>query len=123
MRLERRVIMKARVLSRLVRTGIISGAILISGAAHAAFFITGTVTTLEIWRIGNVVFELSTATSTCNGQFIINASDPGLKNEYAALLAAKRSGTAVKVFSASCVSPENYSGTDYNRVDYLYPLD
>jgi hypothetical protein len=102
---------------------LVASTMLLSAVAHAGFSITGTVTWLEVWRTGNVDFQLSTATTNCNGYFILNASDPGFKNEYAALLAAKRTGTPVSVFSTACVAADNYTGSLYNSVDYLYPQD
>lgn len=116
--------MQRRSWIRTVSKFTILGTMLLSSMAHAAFFITGTVETMVVWRIGNVSFTLSTATTSCNGEFILNSTEPGFKNLYAALLAAKRTGTAVKVFSSTCVVAANYGNSDsYNIVDYLYPQD
>ena len=91
-------------------------------SANAAVGFSGTVTWMEVWRNGNVAFRLSdsASTGTCNGQFILNASDPGTRNQYAALLAAKKTGSAVSVYSyLPCGPAENY-GSSYIIVDYLY---
>ena len=101
---------------------LVASTLLLSAVAHAGTFIAGTVTVLEVWQNGNADFQLSTATTSCNGSFILNASDPGFKNEYAALLAAKRTGSPVKVFTTACVAADNY-GDSYNNVVYLYPQD
>lgn len=82
---------------------------------------TGQVTTLEVWTSGNVAFTLAGATP-CNGQFILNVSSAGTKNQYAALLAAKQSGKPVRIYSGSCGPAEGYGG-NYALVDYLYVED
>ena len=97
-------------------------AIGINQSAYAADY-TGTVGMLEVWRNGNVAFTLSVPATTCNGQFILNASDPGSKNQYAALLAAKRTGTQVRVIAGTCGVAENYNSVLYNIVEYLYAFD
>jgi hypothetical protein len=87
---------------------------------------TGTISQLTAWVTGNVDFKLaltSTGEPPCNGQFILNRSDPGTKNMYAALLAAKKTGTPVRVTSTACGPAENYNGGDYNLVTYIYVLD
>ena len=97
-------------------------ALLSSISANAASSFAGTVTWIEVWRNGNIAFRLSDATSTttCNGQFILNASSPGTKNQYAALLASKKTGVPISVYSyAPCGPADNY-GSSYIIVDYLY---
>lgn len=102
----------------------ISMLLLLSNVARGETNHLGTITWMEVWRIGNVAFRLSDATSasTCNGQFILNVSDPGMKNQYAALLAAKKTGSSVRVLSGACRPAENYGG-NYIGVDYLYVTD
>jgi len=94
-------------------------ALLATGFASADSY-TGTVSMLEVWRNGNVAFTLSTAAGTCNGQFVINKTADGAKNQYAAVLAAKTSGRSVRVeTTASCGPAENYGGS-YNIPEYIY---
>ena len=80
----------------------------------------GTVVWLEVWRNGNVAFTLSNATTSCNGQFILNVGDAGTKNQYAAVLAAWTTGASIYVLSSTCGSATGGS-PNYNIVDYLYP--
>jgi hypothetical protein len=95
----------------------------VSGVAAAdPFYATGNVLWLEVWSSGNVAFTLTGVTAPCNGQFLINASSPGIKNIYAALLAAKHAGTAVGVHQSICGPAEGYGGS-YALVDYLYPKE
>ena len=82
----------------------------------------GAVATLEVWNSGNVSFTLNTSVGTCNGQFVINRSDPGLKNQFAVLMIAKATGKSVRVYSSACIPAENY-GSSYNNVLYIYPQD
>jgi hypothetical protein len=84
--------------------------------------ITGTVAMLEVWRNGNVAFTLSAPISECNQQFILNVSSPGTKNMYAALLAAKKTGAPVRVYTGGCGLAEQYGGS-YNIVEYLYVVE
>lgn len=98
-------------------------ALLSLSATAYAIDITGTVAMLEVWRNGNVAFTLSTPTTSCNGQFVLNTSEPGTKNRYAALLAAKKTGSQVRVYSSGCVEAENYGAAQYNPVDYLYVIE
>jgi hypothetical protein len=86
---------------------------------------TGTVSILEVWNNGNVAFSLVTvpAMSRCNNQFIINKDDVGLKNQLAVLLAAKRTGTPVAVYTdGACIAAWNYGG-NYNWPQFVYALD
>jgi hypothetical protein len=76
---------------------------------------------VEVWTSGNVAFTLSPAASGCNGQFVLNASSPGFKNQYAALLAAKSQGSAIKVITSGCGTADGYGG-NYNLPTYLYPF-
>lgn len=92
----------------------------IANVSHAATSI-GFVNMLEVWPSGNIAFTISGA-GPCNGQFILNASSPGTKNIYAALLAAKHAKTSVRVEHTSCGTAEGYGG-NYAYVDYLYVLD
>lgn len=79
----------------------------------------GTVSWIEIWKNGNVAFTLNASGLPCNGQFILNKSDPGLKNQYAALVTAKSTGGTVRVWAAQCLPAEEY-GASYAEVTYLY---
>jgi hypothetical protein len=81
--------------------------------------IQGTVAMLEVWKSGNVAFTLSPSVSTCNGQFILNRSDPGTRNQLATLLTAKATGRTVRVHSSGCIAADDY-GHSYNSVAYLY---
>src|SRR5690349_13682917 len=85
---------------------------------------TGSIDMLEVWKSGNVAFTLTTSTGTCNGQFMINGTtgDPGAKNIYAAVLAAKKTGSPVRVYTSGCGPADGYGG-NYNLVLYLYVLD
>ena len=94
-----------------------------SGAAvHAQVpnWYTGNVTWLEVWKTGNVAFKLDAANPPCNGQYVLNKSDPGFKNLYAALIAARLTDRPVTVYVPSCVPAEGYGGS-YGSVEYLYP--
>ena len=96
---------------------------LVSGPVFATTY-TGTVSMLEVWESGNIAFTLATSTPTCNGQFILNASAPGAKNQYAAVLAAKAKGSQVTVYvSGNCTPADGFSGSSYNEPLYIYPLD
>ena len=94
---------------------------LLASLAHGAT-LTGTVAMLEVWRSGNVAFTVSGVSAPCNGQFILNASDPGFKNLYAAVLAAKKTNAQLMVATGGCGPADNY-GSDYNIVTYLYVLE
>jgi len=106
------------------RTIMVSIAMAFSWTAvtQAALNFGGTIVWIEVWRTGNVAFRLSdpASTTTCNGQFILNASDPGIKNQYAALLAAKKTSSTVSVYSYSPCGPADGYGSNYIVVDYLY---
>ena len=88
---------------------------------------TGKVSLLEVWPNGNVAFSLTGVAGPglpCNGQVVVNKSVPGVKNMYAALLAAKHTGKQVTVVSSSCGPADDYSPSVlYNIVDYLDVLD
>jgi hypothetical protein len=84
---------------------------------------TGNISLLEIWPNGNVAFKLATSVPTCNQQFVLNASQPGTKNLYAALLAAKISGKQIQVVDVGTCGPAEGYGGSYNLVAYLYPQD
>jgi hypothetical protein len=51
---------------------------------------------------------------------ILNLSDPGLKNMFAAILAAREAGRAVRVYTNGCGPAEGYGGS-YNIPLYVYP--
>jgi hypothetical protein len=102
-------------------------AILLSSLAMPAFAeqYTGMVSILEVWSNGNVAFTLITspAMSRCNNQFILNKTDDGTKNQLAVLLAAKRTGTPVAVYTdGPCIAAYNYGGS-YNFAQFLYAMD
>jgi len=88
--------------------------------AQSAAYYTGEVTMLEAWRTGNVAFTLSVSDVPCNGQFILNKSDPGSRNLYAILVTAKASGRTVRAYFDGCGLAEGYGGTNYAQVAYLY---
>lgn len=88
---------------------------------HAADFV-GKISMVEVWRSGNVAFSLLPAISSCNGQVILNASDPGFKNQFAAVLAAREAGRQVLIRTYSCGPADNYGGS-YNIPEYIYPLE
>ncbi len=83
-------------------------------------YYTGEVLMLEAWRTGNVAFTLDAPGVPCNGQFILNKSDPGSKGLYAMLLAAKAAGRTVRAYVDGCGAAEGHSGTNYAQVAYLY---
>jgi|SRR6185312_11351068 hypothetical protein len=97
---------------------------LLSTPAFATTY-TGTVTMLEVWENGNIAFTLGTSTPTCNGQFILNASAPGAKNQYAAVLTAKSKGSQITVYaSGNCIAADGLTGgSSYNESLYVYVLD
>jgi hypothetical protein len=90
--------------------------------AHAQVpnWYVGEITLLEVWRNGNVAFKLSGTGVPCNGQFILNKSESGTKNQYAALIAAKLADRTVTVYSDACGPAEDY-GSNYAQVAYVYP--
>jgi hypothetical protein len=86
---------------------------------------TGTVSMLEVWPNGNVVFTLNGTTLPCLGQAVVNQSSStggiGAKNIYAALLSAKISGRTVQLSTSACVPADGSNPSVlYARVDYLY---
>jgi hypothetical protein len=84
----------------------------------------GTVAQLEVWPNGNVAFTLNGATVPCNGQAIVNASQAGVKNLYAALLSAKIAGKPVRLWTSVCGPADGYyPSVLYATVDYLNVLD
>src|ERR1044071_856749 len=66
---------------------------MLASEAQAGDF-TGTIDWMEVWRSGNVALTLTPAITSCNGQVVLNLSDPGLKNMFATILAAKEAGHA-----------------------------
>jgi hypothetical protein len=76
-----------------IAAALVSLGMLASHSALATDY-TGTVETLEVWVTGNIAFTLSAPiSSSCQqAQFILNKSQDGTKNMYAALLAAKKTG-------------------------------
>jgi hypothetical protein len=90
--------------------------------AQAPAYYTGHITSIEVWKTGNVAFSMyvhGTAGIPCNGQLILNKSDPGFKNQYAAVVAAKLADKPVRVYVGTCVAAEGY-GASYAEVSYLY---
>ena len=111
----------------MTRKHVFAGAVLslLSASAWAATY-TGNIVMLEVWKNGNVAFSITPVPSACNNQFILNFSDPGTKNQYATLLAAKSRGSQVTVYTnPTCVVAENFpsAGAVYNETLYLYALD
>jgi hypothetical protein len=90
-----------------------------SAAAQTPNWYSGQITWLEVWKTGNVAFRLSASGVPCNGPFILNKSDPGTKNQYALLVAAKLAGQSVTVYADACGAAETYGG-NYAQVAYLY---
>jgi hypothetical protein len=88
--------------------------------AQSPAWYSGEVIWLEVWRNGNVAFRMPTNVAVpCNGQFVLNKSDPGTKNQYATLVAAKLAGRTVTVYFDVCGPAEGY-GASYAQVAYLY---
>jgi exo-beta-1,3-glucanase (GH17 family) len=104
-------------MNRILQVGVVVLAAMAAPVALAATYI-GTIVSIEVWSLANVAFTLSVA-GPCNGQYILNASSPGTKNMYAALLAAKHAGKAVRVYQSTCGPADNF-GSSYAVVDYLY---
>ena len=96
--------------------------VLLSATALGTTTPQGKINMLEVWQNGNAAFTLSPPASTCNGMFILNKSDPGMKSQLAVIVTAKASGRPVQVQSNGCVAAENY-GESFNSVNYLYLLD
>src|SRR5581483_9777088 len=96
------------------------GATLLNATAFADTYV-GQIDMVEVWTSGNVAFSLSPAASGCNGQFILNASAAGFKNQYAAIVAAKSQGNTIKVITSGCGPADGYGG-NYNLPTYLYPF-
>lgn len=89
-------------------------------SAQSPEWFTGEITWLEVWRNGNVAFRMPASVAVpCNGQFVLNKSDPGTKNQYATLVAAKLAGKTVTVYFDACGPAEGY-GSSYAQVAYLY---
>jgi hypothetical protein len=86
--------------------------------AQATSF-TGNVVWLETWKSGNAAFTLTASGVPCNGQFILNKSDPGFKNLYAMVIAAKLVDRPIRVYVGNCISAEGGSA-NYAEVLYLY---
>jgi hypothetical protein len=97
-----------------ISAGLLSGAF--AQTINDSF--TGNVLWIEVWKTGNVAFKLDVSNPPCNGQFVLNNLDPGLKNQYAALIAAKLSDRPIRVYVSSCIAAEGYGGS-YASVDYL----
>ena len=100
-----------------VGTFLLGGTVL---KAQAPNWYVGNVTWIEVWKAGNVAFKLDVANPPCNGQYGLNKSDPGFKNLYAALIAARFADRPITVYAPSCVPAEGYGGS-YASVEYLYP--
>jgi len=85
---------------------------------------TGTVSMLELWPNGNVVFTFNGTTLPCLSQAVVNQSSGGAKNIYAALLSAKLSSRTVQLSTSGCVPADGYNPSVlYAKVDYLYVND
>jgi hypothetical protein len=67
-----------------------------------------------------VALKLEAANSPCTSKFVINKSDPGFKNIYAALISARLADRLVTVYAARCIAAEGYGG-NYSGFEYLYP--
>lgn len=80
---------------------------------------TGNIVWLEVWKSGNVAFTLTASGVPCSGQFILNKSDDGFKNQYAALIAAKLADRPVRVYAGACIAATG-GGGNYIEVVYLY---
>lgn len=80
---------------------------------------TGYVGWLEMWKSGNAAFTLTVGGVPCNGQFIINKSDPGAKSLYAMVMAAKLADRPIRVYGGTCIAAEG-GGVNYAEVLYLY---
>ena len=91
-----------------------------SSNARAADY-TGTINWMEVWRSGNVAITLSPAIPSCNGQVILNLSDPGFKTMFAAILAAREAERSVRISTYACGPADGYGGS-YNIPMYIYPL-
>jgi hypothetical protein len=81
-------------------------------------YVSGNIIWLETWKSGNAAFTLS-AGAPCNGQYILNKSDPGFKNQYAMLVAAKLADRPVRVYIGNCIASEGGGGS-YAEVVYMY---
>jgi len=97
-------------------------ALALAGQAQAATSYTGPIGVIEVWAYGNVAFKLSGITGTCGSAdwFVINKSTDGGKNLYAALLAAKLSDKAIRIYSEGCGPADGFGSTPYVQVSYLY---
>jgi hypothetical protein len=93
--------------------------------AKADVSYTGTIEVIEVWKLGNVAFRLNGASVTCanNNWMVINKSAAGAKNLYAALIASKLAGKAIRVSAYGCGPADDYGPTPYLVVDYLYMVD
>jgi len=101
-----------------------SAALLLTASIASAETFTGKVVWVETWRNGNVAFRLDSAVSACNQQFILNASAPGAKTQYASVLAAKLSGKSVQVTTSGCGPADNYNpNVLYNIPEYVLVTD
>jgi hypothetical protein len=103
----------------------LAAALAVSTPAIADVSYTGTIEVIEVWKQGNVAFRLSGITGTCanNNWMVVNKSAPGAKNMYAALVASKLAGKAIKVAAFGCAPAEEYGTTPYLVIDYLYMID
>jgi hypothetical protein len=99
---------------------LLSGVIAAIANAQSPAYYTGEVLMLEAWRTGNVAFTLNASGIPCNGQFVLNKSDPGMKNLYAMLVAAKAADRTVRAYFDGCGPAEGYGSTSYAQVAYLY---
>ena len=93
--------------------------------AHAVVTITGTVTSLTVYRTGAVVFSLAPASNYCGNKFVIQAADVGRPLEYTSLLQAKALNSPVSIVSsvdtANCVLMTGQATITYIGVDQVQP--
>jgi hypothetical protein len=102
-----------------------AGALGLSPPARADVSYSGTIEIIEVWKLGNVAFRLNGVSGTCanNNWMVINKSSPGAKNLYAALIASKLAGKAIRVSAYGCGPADEYGPTPYLQIDYLYMID
>ena len=97
---------------------------LVVGTRAGAADYTGTIDMLEVWESGNVAFTLNPApgAGACAQQFVINKNMQGARNLFAAVLAAKKTGTPIRVVTSGCGPAFEY-GSTYNLPLYIYVHD
>lgn len=90
--------------------------------------VTGKIGMLEVWQNGNIAFTVvddagtNLVASKCNGQFVLNRSAAGTKNQYAILVTAHTLGKKVAIsYDDTCGTAENYNSSPYIIPIYVYP--